>query len=226
MTDEASQAKKRGRKRKDSTDQIIEAIRNDIPRGINFVDAVIESSPCHDILLSDDLMQLVLAHELDLVRDRRLSEFRETECTVVDESHGIAGGSPVSVRMRFPPQSVYNCLRSVFDQIVYSRTQKSQTNSNMHSFTHESHILLSKTCELIMSEAVCRAYLMASKAASGCVIDRIHITTGLRSAWKSHPCDISGNSSFDFLVDSVGMESSMISPLDRLSIVHFNSHSQ
>ena len=201
--------KKRGRKRKDCVDACIEQTRLDIPRGINFLQEVMEE----DDLVHDNLIQVILAQELDLVKDGQLLEFRETE----GGDEAIAGGSPVAVRMNFPPLSVYKSLKAALDQILY--TQMSNRTA-MHAFTHESHILLSKACELITIEAVSRAFLHASDRSAPSRLDDTHLKSAMRRAWKSEGKNISGNMSFDFLEDTLRPVSASDDPIDLIAKIH------
>lgn len=212
--------KKRGRKRKDCIDDAIELNRKEVPRGVNFLQAVMEPTSS---LPHDNAVHVILAQELDLVKDGQLSEFRETECPGIDESQSIAGGSPVSVRMNYPPLSVYKCLKTALDQILY--TQSMSEKSTMHAFTHESHILLSKACELITIEAVSRAFLHAEDCGSHSRLDGTHLRYAMTSSWKSHGKNISGhNMSFDFLEDTLYPIDSVDRPIDSITGIRHHAH--
>lgn len=220
MFDDLVQNKRRGRKRKDIVDLSIQEYRRSVTRGLQYVDSMNgkfatangwEIPDTHD-----DNVQRVLDRELELVSCRDLVEFRETDYPDVDEYQGIAGGSPVSARLQFPPLSVYKCIAAALSQLLFSSRINRNENLLMHAFTHESHILLSKACELLVTESVSRAFLQSRDQSSTMRVSDRHLIQGMRGAWHSRKRNASGHSPFEFLLDSFDKGSDPVFLLDML----------
>lgn len=201
---------KRGRKPKDEIDTRLERDRKHVKRGVEHVSVPDPASP-------DEVVMAVLARELDIIKSRELVEIREaliTQDPIEDES---ICGNPVCTRLYIPPTSVKRVLINSVNQMVYAEGQGSRNIA----FTPESHVLMSKACELFVTELATRAFLDVTRGQKNTTLTSDNVHRGAVNAWRSKRQDDHFSCApLDFLMDSLRPAGLYPDPLDKLARIH------
>jgi hypothetical protein len=219
-------SRKRGRKLRDGIDEEIHRNRSMIRRGLRYIrdqtfpKESIQSENKYGVLDIERIISAVTAREIQLLKERRLHEIRETKASIQTDEPTAIFGSPVSVRMMLCQLSVSNCVDNSFRQIFHTIRGRKDPANNCVSMTPECHILLGKACEQMILEITTRACIDAENSSSSKRITSTNILRSLPVCSRQFDENrVIG--SFSFAQDALDRSSGLSpNPLDQISVLH------
>ncbi len=202
--------RKRGRKNKDVVDDSLDFERRATKRGFAHVTVPKHAS-------ADDVTLAVLARELEILKARDFMEIREAPSSTNNIEEDCVSGSPVCTRLLLPQMSVMNCLTNSTKQVSFATGYQTRN----FAFTPECHVLMSKACELFITEIASRVFLDATRDRGLTTLSSDNLRISTKSAWRVPVDDGQSNSApFDFLQDMFTEADGGNDSLEKLVRIH------